>query len=137
MSTKETKITVDNTLEVNEYACLRHKIKLEKDNESVKIIRQVKLGWAAHDNLIYIFRTTATPIKLKSLHVCDDIWNRNGQISTKKNVDRLRNAETTMGRTILGIRFRNRVRNEEIRRRTKATGMILGYLSRNGGGKVI
>ncbi|RVE41117.1 hypothetical protein evm_014233 [Chilo suppressalis] len=120
-------INVGNvTLEVvDHYVYLGHTIQLGNSNFEKEISRRIQLGWAAFGKLRNIFASKIPQcLKTKVFNQCvlpvmtygSEAWS-----FTMGLIGRLKVAQRAMERAMLGISLRDRVRNDEIRRRTKVT----------------
>lgn len=131
MTMEETKVTIDNHdfETVDEYTYLGHRIKLGKDNQTAEIAHRVNLGWAAFGNLKHILRNRSIPNSLKKKVYEQCVlpvitYGMETVTLTQKSANKLQTNQRAMERAMLGISLRDRVRNEEIRRRTKITDII-------------
>ncbi|CAG9116951.1 unnamed protein product [Plutella xylostella] len=110
---------------VDQYPYLGQVIRLGKSNFDKEVARRIQLGWAAFGKLRHIF-TENIPQCLKTnvFNQCvlpvmtygAETW-----CFTKGLIHKLRVAQRAMERAMLGVSLRDRIRNEEIRRRTKVT----------------
>ncbi|XP_072943439.1 uncharacterized protein [Epargyreus clarus] len=124
-------VVVDGvTLElVDEYVYLGQIIQMGKSNFEKEVTRRIRLGWAAFGKLRDI-SSSKIPQSLKSkmFEQCvlpvmtygAETWS-----FTVSLIRRLKVAQRAMERAMLGIFLRDRIRNEEIRRRTKVTDIAL------------
>lgn len=126
MSSNNDPITIDNErLEtVEEYVYLGHAVKLGKENQTREIRRRIGAAWAAFGKLKHILKNNDIPINLKRkvYETCIlpvQTYGLETMTITQKSAKLLRVAQRAMERAMLGISLRNRVKNEEIRRRTK------------------
>lgn len=114
---------------VEEYVYLGHSIKLGKENQTSEINRRVRLSWAAYGNLGHILKNRNIPINLKR-KVYDacilpvSTYGLETTTLTQKSAERLRTTQRAMERSMLGISLRDKIRNTEIRRRTKVKDII-------------
>ena len=124
-------ITVGNTaLEiVQEYVYLGQTLKLGRLNFGKETDRRIQLGWAAFGKLRHIFSSNIPQcLKTKVYNQCvlpvmtyaAETWTLTAGL-----VHRFKVAQRAMERAMLGISLRDRLRNEEIRRRTKVTDIAL------------
>lgn len=128
MSLEQIQIQIENqTIEnVTEYIYLGHKIQRGKENQAAEIPRRVGLSWAAFGKLGFILRSRDTPINLKrkvfeSCVLPVLTYGLETIPLTCKAVNKLQVTQRAMERAMLGISLRNKVPNEEIRRRTQLT----------------
>lgn len=131
MSPNNIQVTLDNyTFQVvEEYIYLGHSIRLGKDNQTAEITRRVNLTWVAFGKLGYILKDPKIPINLKrkvfdSCVLPVTLYGLETATLTQKSAHRIRICQRAMERAMLGISLRDRVRNEEIRRRTKVADAI-------------
>ena len=119
----------DDVSHCSEYVYLGHLTKLGKENQIGEITRRIRLGWAAFGNLSYVLRNTEIPINLKKkvFNACIlpvMAYGLETMAITSKKAGKLRVAQRTMERAILGISLRDRVRIEEIRRLTRGNDVM-------------
>ncbi|CAH2092277.1 unnamed protein product [Euphydryas editha] len=124
-------VVVDGTaLEVvDEYVYLGQTIRMGKSNFEREVTRRIQLGWAAFGRLRHVL-TSDIPqcLKSKVFEQCvlpvmtygAETWS-----FTVGLIHKLRVAQRAMERAMLGISLRDKVRNDEIRRRTKVTDIAL------------
>ncbi|CAB3231006.1 unnamed protein product [Arctia plantaginis] len=120
-----TPIVVGNSVleVVDEYVYLGQTVQLGKSNFEKEVNRRIRLGWAAFGKLRNVF-TSKIPqcLKTKCFNQCvlpvmaygTETWSL-----TMGLIRKLRVAQRAMERAMLGVSLRDRIRNEEIRRRTK------------------
>ncbi|CAG9088762.1 unnamed protein product [Plutella xylostella] len=110
---------------VDQYPYLGQVIRLGKSNFDKEVARRIQLGWAAFGKLRHIFTENIPQyLKTKVFNHCvlpvmtygAETW-----CFTKGLIHKLRVAQRAMERAMLGVSLRDRIRNEEIRRRTKVT----------------
>ncbi|CAG9120224.1 unnamed protein product [Plutella xylostella] len=110
---------------VDQYPYLGQVIRLGKSNFDKEVARRIQLGWAAFGKLRHIFTENIPQcLKTKVFNQCvlpvmtygAETW-----CFTKGLIHKLRVAQRAMERAMLGVSLRDRIRNEEIRRRTKVT----------------
>ncbi|XP_052737833.1 putative uncharacterized transposon-derived protein F52C9.6 isoform X1 [Bicyclus anynana] len=110
---------------VDEYIYLGHMIQLGRSNFEKEVNRRIQLGWAAFGKLRDIFSSEIPQcLKTKVFEQCvlpvmtygSETWSL-----TMGLIRRLRVTQRAMERAMLGVSLRDRIRNEEIRRRTKVT----------------
>lgn len=131
MSPEQVAVHIDGELleQVDHYIYLGHTIRLGKDNQGAEISRRISLSWAAFGKLGVILNDTNVPINLKR-KVFDSCvlpvatYGLETVTLTQRNAERLRVMQRAMERRMLAISLRDRIRNEEIRRRTKVTDII-------------
>lgn len=131
MTSEETAITIEGcTLEhVEEYIYLGHAIRLGKQNQTNEISRRTRLSWAAFGRLGYILKSQSIPINLKRkvYEACIlpvTTYGLETMTLTERSAERLRTTQRAMERAMLGISLRDRIRNEEIRKRTRVTDVM-------------
>jgi len=114
--------------EVDEYKYLGHQIRINRDNQTRELQRRIGLGWAAYGGLRDVF-SSSIPMSLKR-KVYDQCvlpvmtYGAETLTLTKGTVEKLEVAQRKMERAMLGIRLQDRIRNTEIRRRTKVQDII-------------
>ncbi|CAG9103041.1 unnamed protein product [Plutella xylostella] len=110
---------------VDQYPYLGQVIRLGKSNFDKEVARRIQLGWAAFGKLRHIFTENIPQcLKTKVFNQCvlpvmtygAETW-----CFTKGLIHKLSVAQRAMERAMLGVSLRDRIRNEEIRRRTKVT----------------
>ncbi|KAL0852521.1 hypothetical protein ABMA27_017001 [Loxostege sticticalis] len=116
----------DSALEVvDEYVYLGQTVQLGKSNFEKEVNRRIQLGWAAFGKLRDIFSSKIPQcLKTKVFDQCvlpvmtygTETWSLTMGIIRKLKV-----TQRAMERAMLGVSLRDRIRNEEIRRRTKVT----------------
>lgn len=131
MSHEQTNITIQNhSIEnVEHYVYLGHDIRLGKSNQDAEIKRRTQLAWAAFGKLTYILKNNSIPINLKRkvydtciLPVCT--YGVETMSLTKKSAKKLETTQRAMERSMLGISLRDKIRNTEIRRKTKVRDIV-------------
>ncbi|XP_073952032.1 uncharacterized protein [Choristoneura fumiferana] len=117
-------------------------LNLDKFGQNSEIERHIRLGWGAFGKLSEVFKGTNIPINLKRrtfeqyvLPVMD--YGAESWTHTKKMMHKLQVTQRAMERAMLGISLRDRIRNTEIRRRTKLTDITKSLLPENGKGQAI
>ena len=123
-------ITVDGkTIEkVDHYTYLVKNISLENET-SGEVKRRIQLSWAKFGKLGFIFRDKDLPLSLKKpifnqciipvLSYGSETWT-----TTKKLEKKLRVTERAMERIMVGVTRKDRVRNTDLRERTKVRDII-------------
>ncbi|RVE40503.1 hypothetical protein evm_014848 [Chilo suppressalis] len=116
----------NTTLEVVDcYVYLGQTVQLGRSNFEKEISRRIQLGWAAFGKLRKIFASKLPQcLKTKVFDQCvlpvmtygSETWS-----FTAGLIRRLKVTQRAMERAMLGVSLRDRIRNEEIRRRTKVT----------------
>lgn len=116
----------NTTLEVvDHYVYLGQAVQLGRSNIEKEISRRIQLGWAAFGKLRKIFASDLPQcLKTKVYEQCvlpvmtygSETWSL-----TMGLIRRLKVTQRAMERAMLGVSLRDRIRNEEIRRRTKVT----------------
>ena len=151
LSSENVHIEIENQIleVVDHYVYLGHNIKLGKDNQTSEIKRRVGLTWAAFGKLRFILNNEKIPINLKrevyeSCVLPVTTYGLETLTFTKNNINRLKICQRAMERSMLGINFRDGIRNEDIRNRTRVTdpllkgslkGLLKGSLLKNGDGQ--
>ena len=95
-------------------------------NQTAEINRRIGLSWATFGGFRYILKDGTIPINLKrkvykSCILSVATYGLKKMTLTERSVNRLR----TTQRAMLGISLRERIRNENIRRRTGVTDVIV------------
>ena len=128
MSDITTDIIIEHRIvkNVKEYVYLDHPIKLGK---AAEINRRIGLTWAAFGMLRCILKDGTIPINLKrkvyeSCLLPVATYGLETMTLTERSLNRLRTTQRAMERAMLGISLRERIRNENIRRRTGVTDVI-------------
>ena len=122
-----TSVVVDGSaLEVvDEYVYLGQIVQLGRSNFEKEVNRRIQLGWAAFGKLRHIFSSQLPQsLKTKVFDQCvlpvmtygTETWSL-----TMGLIRKLKVTQRAMERAMLGVSLRDRIRNEEIRRRTKVT----------------
>lgn len=110
---------------VEQYVYLGQTIQLGRLNFDKEVCRRIQLGWAAFRKLRHIFSSQIPQsLKTKVYNQCvlpvmtygTETWSL-----TIGLIHKLKVAQRAMERAMLGVSLRDRIRNEEIRRRTKVT----------------
>jgi hypothetical protein len=119
-------ITVGNEkLEaVDQYVYLGHMLSFDKEHQRKEISRRIQLGWAAFNRLVDILKPADVPqcLKTRLFNQCvlpTMTYGAETWTLTHEAVHKIRVAQRAMERAMLGIKLQDRVRNVEIRRRTK------------------
>ncbi len=116
----------DTTLEVvDNYVYLGQTVQLGRSNFEKEVNHRIQLGWAAFGKLRNIL-TSEIPqcLKTKVFEQCVLpvlIYGSETWTLTMGLIRRLKVTQRAMERAMLGVSLRDRIRNEEIRRRTKVT----------------
>lgn len=123
MSSANIFVTIENLEVVDEYVYLGHNIKLRESNQTAEITRRISLMWAAFGRLSYILLEPKIPINFerKVYDMCIlpvATYGLETVILTVNSANRLRICQRAMERTMLKISLRDKIRNEEIKRRT-------------------
>ncbi|CAK1590282.1 unnamed protein product [Parnassius mnemosyne] len=110
---------------VEEYVYLGQIVRLGKSNFDREINRRIQLGWAAFGKLRHIF-SSGIPQNLKTrlYNQCvlpvmtygTETWS-----VTAGRMRKLKVAQRAMERAMLGVSLRDKLRNEDIRNRTRVT----------------
>ncbi|CAK1584698.1 unnamed protein product [Parnassius mnemosyne] len=120
-------VVVGNTkLEVvDEYVYLGQIVRLGKSNFDREVNRRIQLGWAAFGKLRHIF-SSGIPQNLKTrlytqcvlpvMTYGTETWS-----FTAGRMRKLKVAQRAMERAMLGVSLRDKLRNEDIRSRTRVT----------------
>ena len=120
-----TPLSVGNTVleVVDSYVYLGQTVALGKSNFKKEVNRRIQLGWAAFGKLRNVFSSKIPQcLKSKVFDQCvlpvmtygTETWS-----FTMGLISKLKIAQRAMERAMLGVSLRDRIRNEEIRRRTK------------------
>ncbi|KAJ0169495.1 hypothetical protein K1T71_015082 [Dendrolimus kikuchii] len=100
---------------VQEYVYLGQKIQVGKHGLEREANRRIQLGWAAFGNLRHVFSSTIPQcLKTKVFEQCT--WTLTAGLVHKFKV-----AQRAMERAMLGVSLMDKIRNEDIRKRTKVT----------------
>ncbi|CAG9837260.1 unnamed protein product [Diabrotica balteata] len=113
---------------VDIYIYLGHEIMIGRDNQTHELKRRVGLGWAAFGKLRETFKSELpTCLKRKVFDQCVLpvlTYGAETLTLTKAAATKLRVTQRRMERSMLGITLRDRITNEDIRRRTGVTDII-------------
>ncbi|PZC74016.1 hypothetical protein B5X24_HaOG208430 [Helicoverpa armigera] len=110
---------------VDSYIYLGQVVQLGRSNFEKEVNRRIQLGWAAFGKLRNVFSSDIPQyLKTKVFNQCvlpvmtygTETWSL-----TIGLISKLKVAQRAMERAMLGVSLRDRIRNEEIRRRTKVT----------------
>ncbi|KAJ0181356.1 hypothetical protein K1T71_003441 [Dendrolimus kikuchii] len=110
---------------VQEYVYLGQKIQVGKHGLEREANRRIQLGWAAFGNLRHVFSSTIPQcLKTKVFEQCvlpimtygAETWTLTAGLVHKFKV-----AQRAMERAMLGVSLMDKIRNEDIRKRTKVT----------------
>ncbi|KAH1015706.1 hypothetical protein HUJ04_007048 [Dendroctonus ponderosae] len=112
---------------VERYVYLGHTIMLGAENQTAQISRRIGLSWAAFGKLGHILKDIYIPnipisLKRKVYNVCILPVTINGLETatiTKGSANRLPVLQRAMERRVLNVRLRDKITNQEIRRRTR------------------
>jgi hypothetical protein len=120
--------------QVQEYVYLGHKIKLGRENLEAEVSRRISLSWAAFGKLKDTLCSKKIPINLKrkvydSCILPVSTYGLETKALNKNMAQRLWVMQRAMERRMLGISIRDRIRNDEIRRRTKVKDVVEKYAS--------
>ena len=127
---KEHKITVSGrTVEkVDNYIYLGKKISIENETAG-EVNRRIQLAWAKFGKLNFIFRDEKLPLSLKKqifnqciipvLSYGAETWT-----TTKRLERKLRVTERAMERIMIGVTKRDKVRNQDLRKKTKVRDIV-------------
>lgn len=135
MSDEDNPVVIENqTIEnVSEYIYLGHTIKLGRENQIAELARRIKLGWAAFGKLSYILKSSIPNcLKCKVFNTCVLpvlTYGIQTMTLTKQSMLKLQVTQRSMERAMLGISLRDKVRNEDIRRRSKVEDIAQAILS--------
>ena len=122
-----TPVSVGNSVleVVDSYIYLGQVVQLGRSNFEKEVSRRIQLGWAAFGKLRSVFSSDIPQcLKTKVFNQCvlpvmsygTETWS-----FTIGLISKLKVAQRAMERAMLGVSLRDRIRNEEIRRRTKVT----------------
>ncbi|XP_045459984.1 uncharacterized protein LOC123689085 [Harmonia axyridis] len=107
---------------VHSYIYLGHEVRIGRDNQTAELLRRTTLGWAAYGKLRDVFKSDIpTKLKRKAFNMCVLpvlTYGAETLTLTKASARKLQKTQRRMERSMLGISLRDRIRNEEIRRRT-------------------
>lgn len=124
-------VSIENTIieKVEQYTYLGHTIKIGKENQTAEIKRRTQLTWAAFGKLSYILKDKDVSIYLKrkvynSCILPVATYGLETMAITKKSAAKLRVTQKAMERAMLGITLRDKVRNTDIRAKTKITDVM-------------
>ncbi|CAK1586319.1 unnamed protein product [Parnassius mnemosyne] len=110
---------------VDEYVYLGQIVRLGKSNFDREVNRRIQLGWAAFGKLRHIFSSDIPQnLKTKLYNQCvlpvmtygTETWS-----FTAGRMRKLKVAQRAMERAMLGVSLRDKLRNEDIRSRTRVT----------------
>lgn len=110
------------------YKYLGHEIRIGRDNQTCELNRRIGLTWAAFGRLRHVFKSDI-PMCLKR-KVFDQCvlpvltYGSETLTLTQKTVNKIRITQRAMERSMLGVTLRDKIRNEELRRKTKITDAI-------------
>ena len=113
----------NEVLQVTSFNYLGHEIRIGRDNQTCEMGRRIELGWAAFGKL----RRPQMCLKRKVLDQCVLpvlTYGAETLTLTRETANKLRVAEIEMERAILSITLRDRIPNDEIRRRTRVTDVV-------------
>lgn len=114
---------------VDKYVYLGHEIRIDRDNQTCETKRRITLAWAAYGALRDVFKSSI-PLSMKK-RVFDQCvlpvmtYGMETSTLTKKSASRLQVTQRRMERSMLGITLRDRMSNEDLRRRTRVTDVII------------
>ena len=122
-----TPVSVGNSVleVVDKYIYLGQAVQLGRSNFEKEVSCRIQLGWAAFGKLRNVFSSKIPQcLKSKVFDQCvlpvmtygSETWSL-----TVGLIGKLKVAQRAMERAMLGVSLRDRIRNEEIRRRTKVT----------------
>jgi hypothetical protein len=114
---------------VSHYIYLGHTMKLGRENQCAEVRRRIQLSWAAFGKLRHVMKNPSVPVCLKKkvFESCILPVMTYGMETVTLNqlsAEKLRVCQRAMERCILGLSLRDRVRNVEIRGRTKLTDAV-------------
>lgn len=106
---------------------MSHEIKLSKEDQTTEIERRIH--WAAYRELSFILKNAEVFINLKRkvYDICIlpvMSYSLETMILTIKSTNKLKITQKAIERAMLGISLRDRIHNEEIRRRSKVRDVI-------------
>lgn len=130
MSQEQTNITIQNqrTENVEHYIYLDHHIRLGKSNQEAEIKIRTQLP-TNMGRFAYILKNNSIPINLKR-KVYDtcilpvSTYGLETMSLTKKSAKKLETTQRAMERNMLGVSLRDKIRNTELRRRTKVRDIV-------------
>lgn len=114
---------------VDKYTYLGHELSISKANQTREINRRIILSWAAYGKLRDVFKSDL-PIclKRKVFNQCVlPVMTYGAETLTLTNASakKLKITQRKMERSMLGVSLRDHIRNEELRRRTGVTDVVL------------
>jgi Reverse transcriptase (RNA-dependent DNA polymerase) len=131
MSQENTEPTIDNQQieNVSHYIYLGHNITLGKENQWAEVTRRIALTWAAFGKLTHILKNPDIPINLKrkvynSCILPVTTYGMETMTLTVKTANRFRVTQRAIERAMLNISLKDKIKNEDIRRRTKVRDVI-------------
>ena len=113
---------------VSHYTYLGQMVQLGKNNFTKEVDKRIQLGWAAYGKLRHVFSSSVPQsLKTKVFNQCvlpvmsygSETW-----CLTRGLLHRFRVTQRAMERAMLGVSLMDRIRNVEIRRRTKVTDIV-------------
>ena len=114
--------------QVSSYKYLGHEIRVGRDNQTVEFQRRIGLTWAAFGSLKEVFRSDIPVcLKRKVFNQCVlpvMTYGAETLTLTKKSINKLQVTQRAMERAILGISLRDKIQNNEIRRRTGVADVV-------------
>ena len=114
--------------QTNSYKYLGHEICIGRDNQTIELDRRLRLAWVAFGKLNYVFKSSLPVcLKRKTFNQCVLpvlTYGAETLTLTKRTVHKIRVAQRAMERVMLGISLRDKVTNQEIRRRTGVVDAI-------------
>ena len=125
-NSRETPITIDNTpiQYCNEYNYLGQTVSLtEKMEREIRVQRRISLAWGKFWGLKFILLDTqiSTKLRLEALKTCVIpviIYGSQTWTFTKRQTQTIQTCQRKMERKIIGIKLQDRIRNEELRKRS-------------------
>lgn len=131
MSSEPLSVIIEGTIieQVSQYTYLGHNIKLGRENQGAEILRRKQLSWAAFGKLGHILANKSIPINLKrkvydSCVLPVTTYGLETTAITRANAQKLQVMQRAMERRMLHVSLRDRVRNDDIRSRTKVADVV-------------
>ncbi|KAL3287523.1 hypothetical protein HHI36_001992 [Cryptolaemus montrouzieri] len=114
---------------VTKYIYLGHKIVQGRANQTSEISRRIGLGWAAFGRQGHVLKSREVPInfKRKTFETCIMpvlTYGLETMTLTRAYANKLQVTQRAMERSMLGVSLRDKIKNEEIRRRTRVTDIL-------------
>lgn len=125
---KNIEINGTNIETAEKYVYLGHEISIGRDNQTNELQRRISLGWAAFGKLRNVLKSDMPiSLKRKTFNTCIlpvITYGAETLTLTKATITKLQVAQRKMERAMIGVSLRDRVRNEDLRRRTGVQDII-------------